>query len=197
MPKAKYAKYPHWAGLTKDKGNSQTIQQAINATGASLVAAQAIITAADLATHALSPLLHPTIVRKTSDQTVNNSDVLVNDSQLFLPVLANEIWFVHVRMRVQTKDTPALKAAITCPAGGVVRAHQFFESYAMLEYYNAGNPMAFTNAGDTTDAQAIINILYVGGANAGNLQVQWAQQTANATDSKVLTNSYLIASRLL
>lgn len=197
MPKAKYAKYPHWAGLTKDKGNSQTIEQAINATGASLVAAQAIITAANLAAHALSPLLHPTLVRKTSDQTVNNSDVLINDTELFIPVLANEIWFVHFRMLVITKDTPALKAAITCPAGGTVRAHQFFESYSMIDYYTAGQPMTFTNAGDTSNAPAIVNVLYVGGATPGNLQLQWAQNTANATDTKVLTNSFLIASRLL
>ena len=37
--------------------------------------------------------------------------------------------------------------------------------------------------------------IVINGGTAGNLQLQWAQQTATAVNTKVLTNSYLTAWR--
>lgn len=49
----------------------------------------------------------PTLVRKTADQTVNNSTTLVNDNHLSLAVGANEVWAIFLCLRIsQTSGTP-------------------------------------------------------------------------------------------
>ena len=42
----------------------------------------------------------------------------------------------------------------------------------------------------------VIRAIVINGANAGTLQFQWAQSTAHASNSKILTNSCLIANKL-
>lgn len=136
------------------------------------------------------------IVRKTSDQTVNNSSVLVDDSELKMAVGANEIWLVEIFLKMQTTGVADAKVAVTCPVGGVVNVRNSFPTYALANYVGAGESCTLSTVADLTNAGAMVFCIYVGGANAGTLTLQWAQNQAEATNTKVLTNSVLVAHRI-
>ena len=136
------------------------------------------------------------IVRKTSDQTVNNSNVYVDDSEMKMAVGANEIWLVEMYLKIQTTAVADFKCQLTCPVGGVVNARQSFPTYALQDYVGATTQITLTTAADLTNAGGMILCIYVGGANPGTLQLQWAQSVADAHDTKVLTNSVLVAHRI-
>ena len=142
----------------------------------------------------------PTIVRKTADQTVNNSTTLVNDTHLLFAVLASEIWELELLVKVNSSAVADWKIAFTLPAAATM---------LMLPSDKIGGTSGsnLTDAVDATTSRIYnhdggsynmlwLKAIYVGGANAGNIQLQWAQNTAEVSDTKVLANSYLIAHKL-
>lgn len=152
-----------------------------------------------LTTHEADYELHAKLVRKTADQTVNNSTTLVNDDHLLLALGANEVWAFHLCPLVNSGATPDIKFGWTVPSGA--------SGYWNYTGQNAG--ATTTNTFDIitggTNARGgfagslpfVLHGIVICGATAGNLQFQWAQNTANASDTKVLTNSYLIATQLV
>jgi len=145
-----------------------------------------------------------TIVRKTADQTVNNSTVLVNDTHLLLPIAANEEWVFHLTLYIKNADgsgTPDFKFQFTVPAlasieyvyvglnAAAAMAHQYSPNWAGV---------AAVLTVDVANAIRVITIdgLVQAGANAGNVQLQWAQNVANASDTNLKAGSCLIAHQL-
>lgn len=141
----------------------------------------------------------PIPILKTADQTVNNSTTLVNDNLLLTPVGINEVWSVYFYLIMSAANaTPNIKFAFTTPVAGVFSWIPSGDigasgSGVLLTPYTTG-PQAFTLPLATR--HLLIWGVYVGGANAGNLQLQWAQNVANASDTKVLTNSHIIPIRV-
>ena len=141
-----------------------------------------------------------TIKRKTSNETVNNSTALQNDDHLLFAVAANEVWEIEVLAIVLTTVAAGSKFAFTVPVAGALSI-----IWQDAHGHNLANS-CLISLEDGTAAHAFVGVaanewlwikgLYVGGANAGNLQLQWAQSAAVAVDTKVLTNSYLIAHKL-
>ena len=133
-----------------------------------------------------------TIVRKTADEIVNNSTVLQNDDHLLFAVAANEVWEIRVAMIVASTAVADFKYAFTVPTGGAIYAPGGYTTdsdatIAVAVLYTANQTMSTTVA---------VNRRYIGGANAGNVQFQWAQNTAEVSNTKVLANSYIIAHKL-
>jgi hypothetical protein len=135
-----------------------------------------------------------TFAIKTSDQTVNSSIVPVDDTQLFLPVLANDIYAIKFVLRFNAATTPDYRYKFTIPAAAtIVRQQLQFENTSEDEE----DLTTDTIPGATGNNQIIIfDILYIGGANAGNIQFQFAQRFSDAGDTTTLANSYLRASKL-
>lgn len=162
-------------------------------------------------TSAVSPI---TVVRKTSDETVNGSTTLQDDGELLLTVAANEVWKfdVYLLLTAAGGATPDWKVGFTGPSASAVYwgsevVNSGGSATSMWSPEATGNPagplklvtgsLSFAShvvAGTVHGAH--LAGIYVGGSNAGTLQFQWAQNTSNASDSKVLTNSCLIATQL-
>lgn len=135
-----------------------------------------------------------TIIRKTADETVNNSAVLQNDDELLLPVGANQVWAFDLRIMFDGATAADIKYKFTIPAGGSghwLRGDEISDANTSITT-ERNNSTA--GAGDTYFQ--IFHCIYAGGANAGNVQFQWAQLTAGASDSKVRKDSCIIAWRL-
>lgn len=133
-------------------------------------------------------------VRKTTDEVVNNSSVLQNDDELLFLLPENSVWAVALVFIYDTNGTPAIKVAFDCPAGSdfVVSRTDIVAVHA-----SCGEEIATGGAG-TGDAN-IIEVQYYGvitTTNSGTLQLQWAQNTANVSDTTVHSGSYLMLSRL-
>lgn len=143
-------------------------------------------------TAAKAEAIVPRIALKTAAQTVNNSTTLVSDSQLAVTVAANTSYVFTARLLYTSSTTPDIKFGFAYPllatatytlygiaSGGATLAgfHQTETSVGALE---GGTAIAATMTGTWTI-----------GANAGTVQLQWAQNTANASNTQVLTGSFL------
>ena len=164
--------------------------------------AQAIADA-QIATHAADYGLHKKIVRKTADQTVTNSTTLVDDDELLLAVAALEVWELFFYIRQNSGTTPDIKFAITVPSAATIEiVHHTLIGVSSITLLVNGSliPVAEATAipfsGLAADVVDLLWALYVGGANAGNIQLQWAQNTQDVSDTKVLANSYIVATKI-
>ncbi len=154
--------------------------------------------ATDLTTHAALFELHNKTVRKTADETVNNSVALQDDDELKFAVAANAIWAIVVMLRISSTAYADFKYAMTIPAAAAIYLQSLATNvfFSVLDEVDGTADQSFFFAGDRTHAPSMIHYLYVGGANAGTVQFRWAQNGAEATNTKVLANSYIIAHRL-
>lgn len=143
-----------------------------------------------------------TIVRKTADQTVNNSETLVNDTHLLFPVGISEVWLIFLRLRILIEagaSQAVTKIAFTVPTNGAFQWNSA-RDIGILAGTNMLTEVTTAEVDQTgyagVNKQTFIWGTYIGGDTAGNLQLQWAQKVAEAKDTKMLTNSYIIAHKL-
>ena len=132
------------------------------------------------------------VVRKTAQtQVVNASTALVNDDALLFAIAASENWAGTITLFVDTNVAAGIKVAATVPAGATLRLGvELFTAAA------AGAIDTTTSSGTaigTTAAITKVNVqlLVLNSTNAGNVQLQWAQNASNGSDTKVLTNSFM------
>lgn len=142
-------------------------------------------------------------IRKTSDQTVNNSTTLVNDTDLLTSLAPNErVSFMLIGF-FSSSAVADFKYSFNAPSGstitysppngittnssGTIVRNNAIISTGIFEAVNGGGTgtaVAFTLAGWVEN-----------GSTAGNLQLRWAQNTLEATDTKVLAGSRLVVMR--
>lgn len=156
------------------------------------IAAEATARGVAIATHASLFGLHSKIIRKTADQTVNNSTTVVNDTELLFAVGANEVWVFDAFLLQNSGEISDIKLTFKVPSGGTV----LFASTAdgAGAYYDAGDE--YPVAGLARDVLIRLFGTVINGSTAGNIQLQWAQNTQNASNTKLLANSYIIAHRV-
>lgn len=154
------------------------------------------ITAADLKAmvDAIAEL-RPLFAEKTVDETVNNSATLQNDDQLVIAVPANTKWEVDGVFRFNSGTTPDIKAKFTVPASATLKWNFFAQAGTFLGFQQDETTTATVDGIAAPVACLVKGILTVG-ATAGNLQLQWAQATANASNTIVQIGSYLKLRRM-
>lgn len=139
------------------------------------------------------------LIKKETNEDVNNSTTFQNDDELFFAVAANtdyEFEFTIIAA-ITAGAASGMKWRLTGPAAPTIIAY-FHETLAPDSTTVAtDSQIAFsvsTNVGTaTTKEQAKIKITGVlhNGANSGTVQLQWAQQTAVATNTTVRKGSTL------
>jgi hypothetical protein len=153
--------------------------------------------------HSVNYNLHTKVVVKTADETVNGDDTLQNDDELLFAVAVSEVWTFRFILISLSGSTPDIKFAVTIPTNAAVKyalkglnaASSFTEqvgraSAAALNVIGRG-----VTVGTHEEIVELFGTVTVGDT-AGNVQLQWAQNTSNATDTKVLKNSCVIATKL-
>jgi hypothetical protein len=130
---------------------------------------------------------------KTSQTSVTSSTTLAPDPDLSVPVVASATYlFELVLMNCSGGAAGALKLNFAVPSG------------AAGDYLDLGNNTSGTDsiidAGALTtvtpnncNAGVLVKGLIVVSTTAGNLTLQWAQNSSNATATVVGVNSYLTA----
>jgi hypothetical protein len=133
------------------------------------------------------------LVRKTADETVSNSTILQDDNDLFFAIGANEIWSVNLVVVLTSSTVADFRGAITAPSGATGQwGRAGSNNYTALD----GSAYDFHSGQGATRVMVILDALVVNGVTAGNVRFQWAQDVAEVSDTKVLTNSYLVAYRV-
>lgn len=137
--------------------------------------------------------LVPIYARKTADETVNNSATLQNDDHLSWAVAASCVYELEVHVAYSSGTTPDAKIAWTYPTGLTMVVT------GIIGYDAAGTLVSNGNFAETTvlqlggtgaDAHYSIWAIVTVSSTAGTLQLQWAQNTANASNTVFRAGSY-------
>ena len=137
-----------------------------------------------------------TILRKLADQTVNNSSGLVLDTDLILPVDSNDVWIIEYGIW-HTSTVANMRFQINVPAGATGYWGMMYQGSSSGAQHFKGDGKAFINPLADVDAKTLgflqIYASVLVGGSAGSIELFWAQASADASDTKVLLGSYLVA----
>ena len=136
-----------------------------------------------------------TTVRKTADETVNNSATLQNDDHLFFAVAANEIWAIQLIFAYYISESGSgIKFGWAVPTG----ATMMWASQIIGETTTLNTEANTTGLSPSSSITCLVRVfgVVVAAATAGNVNLQWAQSTAGVRDTTVKANSYLIGHKL-
>lgn len=138
-------------------------------------------------------------IRKTADETVNNSAVLQSDDHLLFAIEASEVWAVQVFLIYQASAVADIKVAWSVPSGATGSHTSMFNAGGPVNTWNAtalGTALRQDGAGVAVPVIAMLWATIVNSTTAGTVNLQWAQNSAEATNAQVLTNSWLLGWRL-
>jgi len=143
------------------------------------------------------------IVRKTADNAaVNNSTTLVNDDHLVAVLAASETIFFLAHIYHVGNGTADFKFSFTVPSGATVLWNAVGGlSYSDADAFEIRTPISVSGTGfgigaSTGNRTVTVLGLVRNSTTAGNLQFQFAQNTATVVDTKTLTDSFLMAWRV-
>mgnify|MGYP000290546994 CR=1 FL=1 len=132
---------------------------------------------------------------EVQNSTVNATATLQPDDELFFSVGANETWTFRFMIQGNANATPDYKFAVTAPAGATCKVstadHEAAVSVANL---GCGVSTGLVTGNTTNDLYEVVGTV-TNGANAGTVQLQWAQNTANAANSTIYAGSSVLATR--
>jgi hypothetical protein len=145
--------------------------------------------------------------RKASDETVTSSTVLQDDNDLHFAIGASQTWVFEFVLFVNGPTAADMQIQLTVPSGATGGIGT--NTIAFSATGNNGDVTAaaastitatFTFIG--TPGAALTTMLLVKGVvinstTPGTVQLQWAQQTSNATAVTVHAQSYLTAQRVV
>lgn len=136
------------------------------------------------------------MIIKGATQTKTSNTTYADDDELLFAVEANKDYLFQGRILFETATTPDFKIQIAVPSTPTL--------FVVQRQAIAPGATSISNIGvDTaTTSVAILSVsgthgmfefsgLLRNGANAGNLSVQWAQNTSDAASTKVLLGSTL------
>lgn len=146
----------------------------------------------------------PDCTYKASDETVNNSDTLQDDDDLKFTASASAKYFITLLLKITTTAVADLKLKFDCPGS---YTYDLVNTGAIGELTSSAQPQIaladmWTEAADETfngasSAQTAIwwGIIEADGTG-GEVNLQWAQNTAEATDTKIHQGSCLIVQKV-
>jgi hypothetical protein len=136
--------------------------------------------------------LVPLLVRKTALETVNNSTTLQNDDEIFWTPATSAVYQLELVVMYNSGTIPDLKLAFTVPTGAALTwAALYVDPSSGSMTVSANLTTGVLAIGGTAgDVHCLVQGVLVMSTTAGNLQLQWAQNTANASNSNVLAGSH-------
>lgn len=139
----------------------------------------------------------PLAVIKPGDQSLASSTTLQNDSALFVPVVASATYLFDCYLDYEggTLGSSDLKWTWAVPAGAALRYCADWLSTGSTVQVGITHKDTDVLAAGTGGAASLFSVRMTGslvmGVTAGNLQLQWAQNTSNATATIVHAQSRL------
>lgn len=146
----------------------------------------------------------PLLIRKSANETVNGSAALQDDNHLLFAIGASEVWEFEAVLWYSSGTTPDLKVAFTVPAsaeiyvgwGGSTSEADAALGGGVIVGSGTARGLQGGGASATPNRVATAKGLVVNSTNAGNVQMQWAQNTSNGSDTIIFANSTLKAYKL-
>ena len=135
------------------------------------------------------------VVLKTADETVNNNNSTQADDALLVALGANETWMLRYFIKYNSNTTADFRYNISVPSGATYDSLlQGDNNLGPLFYYRTSSDELV--AGKGADWAFIFYAVVKTSSTPGNVVFNCAQYTANASDTKVLIGSNIVAHRL-
>jgi hypothetical protein len=134
-------------------------------------------------------------VRKTADESVNllsTGSTSQNDNELFFSIAANEVWVVRFYLVINSGTVADWKYQLAVPSGATGHTALMLGASVVLPHNTDSANVSQFGA----DRGCQIYGIVVNSSTAGTVQFMWAQNTADAGDTTVKANSFLIANRI-
>lgn len=130
---------------------------------------------------------------KSSDETVTNSTTLQDDDELTFATGANQTWIVDYVVQGSVDAAPDIQLAVTAPSGSTCRVNMADNQSFTNTQDNIGCGVAMIASGNgTSDLYYIKGVITTGGT-AGNITLQWTQNSTSPNAVTILTGSYMTA----
>jgi len=142
----------------------------------------------------LTDLADLLIVDKSADETVNNSTTFQTDDHLVLAIGVSEIWLYEFEIIWESGGGSDLKVRVTVPSGATGRMSHIAEivggSTAVLRDQAFATGLNYEGQGVSSNFIVSKFAVYVvNSTNAGNVQLEWAQDSAVVADTKLFKGS--------
>ncbi len=188
-------------------GAKQALSEKGAANGYAPLGSDSKVPAANLPASSMGDLLDWQYVRKTADEAVTSSITLQDDDHLLLAIGANQTWVLEFVLFVKGDAAADFQLTVAAPTGaggrwgmtgpspgttGVTAGDGAFGSTTLGTERVAG--LSGTTA--TGEAMVVAKALVRNGGTAGNATLRWAQSVSSATATTLMTDSYLIATRV-
>jgi len=145
-----------------------------------------------------SPLIHGgglqggqdlpiTFKTKTVIETVNNNTTLQDDNELFLPMLPNFYYVFMLFNKFNSSSVADIRSSFIAPSGATGGHNEINANGSTLFAFGANS----NQSGGGNDSGVILYGYVTMGSTAGNLQYQFAQATAEVSDTSVLAGAIL------
>lgn len=143
--------------------------------------------------------VRPVPARKTTNQSIVSpgSSTLANDTELFIPVEANAVYKISLIILYNSGTTPDIKFGLTVPSGatGTWSGIGYDTASTFLNFGPVNITSALPFGGLAADREARIDIVLATSSSAGTAQLQWAQNTLNASTTTVYAGSTMLGIR--
>ncbi len=157
-----------------------------------------------ITTAMLSALTYDYVI-KANPETITSSTTMQNDDELFVPVVAGAQYELDAFIRFSGLQAAGIKVGWTVPSGtsfnvlyggpGSANAVSTDANTTEMRWaiHGSATAVAMTNPRNSAALHTwtLANMIFTVGATAGNIQLQWAQNVANATGSVVQAQSYI------
>jgi hypothetical protein len=130
---------------------------------------------------------------KAGDETVNNSSTLQNDDDFVFALAANEKWVARLFLLVSGVISAGIKIAWSLPSGATYTITGIASVTGVINESSGTGTITFTG---TSFTSIVIDVAIHNGSTPGNAQLQWAQNAAILTDTKVLADSTMVATKV-
>lgn len=137
-------------------------------------------------------------IYKTADEIVNNSNVLQDDDELTYPIAASEKVLVIISLiNSSATTTPLMKLGLSLPAGAVFYGQEICHNLSNTDVtYTCTNAIYGIYAMNSTRCHGVLILTVINSSTAGNMVLQWAQNTATAEDTKLKAGSSMIVVKI-
>lgn len=136
--------------------------------------------------------------RKTTSQNVISSTVLVNVTDLTFAVAASETWVFWFVLHGTTDAAAQWKFAVTFPTAPTNQRYGLISQVGISGGASSTGTAGAAIVADSLAAEEFIIVsgLLINGANAGNVQLQYAQRSATAVNTTIRADSFVRARRI-
>jgi len=139
------------------------------------------------------------LVLKTANQTINNTATFQDDDHVKYNQPANQSWFFIMVLFVQGPTAGDIKFKFTIPASATIRWGALGGALGQAGFESDRRSSSVTGTlGAIVGTHAGEQMIILAGScttagTAGDVQLQWAQNVATASNTTVLQASFLIA----